>query len=81
MMREYSARTQHELNSAGNRSQHVIIVFLLMSRVIVAPNDVLTPFDLRDQIFRVNVEFSAYNRGQKIFSKICPRVTFWLEKS
>ena len=84
MMREYSARTQHELNSAGHRSQHVIIIFfLLMSRVMLAPNDILTPFDLRGQIFRVNVELSAYHRGQKfvdIFSKKCPRVTSRLEK-
>ena len=28
----------------------------IMIRVILAPNDVLTPFDLRAQIFRVNVE-------------------------
>ena len=34
-------------------------------RVILARNDVLTPFDLRVQIFRVNVEFSTCCRGQK----------------
>ena len=69
MMREYSARTQHELNSAGHRSQHVIIIFLLMSRVILDSNEVLTPFDQRCQIFRVNVELSVYYRGQKCFRK------------
>ena len=38
-----------------------------MSRVILAPNDVLTPFDLRAQNFRVIVEFSTCHRGQKFF--------------
>ena len=42
---------------------------LLMTRVILARNYVLTPFDLRAQIFRVNVELSDYYRGQKKFSK------------
>ena len=37
-----------------------------INRVILAQIDVLTPFDLRAQIFRVNVESSAYYRGQKI---------------
>ena len=41
-----------------------------MNRVILAPNDDLTPFDLRAQIFRVNAEFSARYRGQKKISKI-----------
>ena len=41
----------------------------LMIRVILAPKERLTPFDLRAQIFRVNVELSAHNRGQKNFSK------------
>ena len=31
----------------------------IMIRVILAPNDLLTPFDLRAQNFRVNVEFST----------------------
>ena len=39
----------------------------VMTRVILARNDVLTPFDLRVQIFRVNVEFSTCYRGQKNF--------------
>ena len=51
-----------------------------MIRVIIAPNDLLTLFDLRAQNFRVNVEFSTCHRGQKIFSKKCPKVTFRLEK-
>ena len=51
-----------------------------MSRVILARNDLLTLFDLRAQNFRVNVEFSTCHRGQKIFSKKCPKVTFRLEK-
>ena len=38
-----------------------------MTRVILAPNDVLTPFDLRAQMLRVNVELSAYYRGQFFF--------------
>ena len=38
-----------------------------MTRVILAPNDVLTPFDLRAQNFRVNVEFSTCHRGQNFF--------------
>ena len=41
----------------------------VMSRVILAPKERLTHFDLRAQIFRVNVELSAYNRGQKKFRK------------
>ena len=40
-----------------------------MTRVILASNDFLTPFDLRAQIFRVNVELSVHYRGQKIFRK------------
>ena len=51
-----------------------------MIRVILAPNDVLTPFDLRAQNFRAIVEFSTCHRGQKNFSKKCPEVTFRLEK-
>ena len=58
----------------------VMILKLVIIRVILAPNDLLTPFDLRAQNFRVNVEFANYHRGQKIFSKKCPKVTFWLEK-
>ena len=46
-----------------------------MTRVIRASNDVLTPFDLRAQIFRVNVELSVHYRGQKICSQKCPKVT------
>ena len=46
-----------------------------MNRVILAPNDVLTPFDLRAQIIRVNVELSVHNRGQNFFSQKCPKVT------
>ena len=42
---------------------------IIMIRVILAPKERLTPFDLRAQIFRVNVELSAYNRGQKKFRK------------
>ena len=38
-----------------------------MTRVILAPNDVLTPFDLRAQNFRVIVEFSTCHRGQNFF--------------
>ena len=51
-----------------------------MARVIHALNDDLTPFDLRAQILRVNVELSVHYRGQKIFSKKYLKVTFRLEK-
>ena len=51
-----------------------------MTRVILAPNDDLTPFDLRAQILRVNVELSVHYRGQKFFSKKCPKMIFRLEK-
>ena len=57
-----------------------MILKLVIIRVILAPNDLLTPFDLRAQNFRVNVEFANYHRGQKIFSKKCLKVTFRLEK-
>ena len=41
-----------------------------MTRVILAPNDLLTPFDLRAQNFRVNVEFSTINNvDRKFFRK------------
>ena len=40
-----------------------------MIRVTLAPNEVLTPFDLRAQIFMVNIELSAYSREQKIRKK------------
>ena len=42
--------------------------FIVMIRVILAPNDLLTPFNLRAQNFRVNVEFSTQHRGQKNFA-------------
>ena len=38
----------------------------IISRVILAENDALTPFDLRAKIFRVNVELSGCYRGLKI---------------
>ena len=41
-----------------------------ITRVMLAPNDVLTPFDLRTQNFRVNVELSAYYRGREKFRKM-----------
>ena len=39
----------------------------IMTRVILAPNDLLTLFELRAQNFRVNVEFSTCHRGQNFF--------------
>ena len=51
-----------------------------MTRLVLARNDLLTSFDLRAQIFRVNVEFSTCYHGINFFSKKCPKVTFWLEK-
>ena len=51
-----------------------------MIRVIHARNDLLTSFDLRAQIFRVNAEFSTCYHGHKKFSKKWPKVTFRLEK-
>ena len=56
------------------------IMLEVICRVIFALNDLLTPFDLRAQNFRVNVEFSTCHRGQKNFSKKCPKMTFRLEK-
>ena len=41
-----------------------------MISVILVQNYVLTPFDLRAQIFRVNGELSAHYRGQKFFEKM-----------
>ena len=46
-----------------------------MTRVILARNDVLTPFDLRAQILRVNVELSVQYRRQNFLSKKRPKVT------
>ena len=46
-----------------------------MTGVILAPNDDWTLFELRAQIFRVNVELSVHYRGQKIFSQKFPKVT------
>ena len=54
--------------------------FQNICRVILAPNDDLAPFDPRTQILRVNVELSVHYRGQKNFSKKCPKVTFRLGK-
>ena len=51
-----------------------------MSRVILAPNDLLTPFDLRAENFRVNVEFSTCHRGQKNFRKNVPKWPFGSKK-
>ena len=55
------------------------IMLEIICRVIVAPNDLLTPFDLRAQMFRVNVEFSTCHHGQTFLSKKYPKVTFRLE--
>ena len=55
--------------------------FKVIIRVILAPNDLLTRFDLRAKNFRVNVKLSVHYRGHKFFSKKCPKVTFWLEKN
>ena len=52
-----------------------------VTRLVLARNDLLTSFDLRAQIFRVNVEFPTFYHRQKIFLKKCPKVTFWLEKN
>ena len=49
-------------------------------RVIVVKNDAMTPFDLRAQIFKVNVQLSVYNREQLFCSEKCSKVTFRLEK-
>ena len=51
-----------------------------MFRLVHARKDLLTSFDLRAQIFRVNLEFSTCYHGQNNFSKKCPKVTFQLEK-
>ena len=45
------------------------VFYKVMARVLLDPNDVLTPIELRAQIFRVNVELSAYYHGEKHFSK------------
>ena len=45
-----------------------------MLRVILAPNDLSTPFDPRAQNFRVNVKLSVHYREQFFFSKKCPKV-------
>ena len=37
-----------------------------ITRVILAPNDLFTPFDLKAQTFRVNVEWSTYYHGPMI---------------
>ena len=51
-----------------------------MIRVVHGSNDRVTPFDLKAQNFRVNVEFYSHH-GQIFFSKKCPKVTFRLEKN
>ena len=38
---------------------------LVINRVIHAPKEHLTPFDLRADIYRINVKLSAYYRAQK----------------
>ena len=45
------------------------IILDIIARVFLGSNEVLTPFDLRAQIFRVNVELSPYYRGQFFFEK------------
>ena len=52
------------------------VFYKVMTRVLLSPNDVLTPFELRGQIFRVNVELSTYYREQKKISKKCPKIFF-----
>ena len=48
-----------------------------MIRVILAPNDLLTSFDLRAQKFRVNVEFSLNIVDKNFFEKMSlDHVTF-----
>jgi len=46
-------------------------------RVNLATNDILTPFDLRAQTFRVNVELPAFYRGQKFFKKFFRKGPFF----
>ena len=36
-----------------------------MTRIILAPNDLLTPFDLSGQICRVSAELSTYGHIEK----------------
>ena len=55
--------------------------FRIMFRIIPAPKDRLTPFDLRGHIFRVSVEVSTYLISliildKNIFRKKRPKVTF-----
>ena len=45
-----------------------------MPRVILAPHELLTLFDLRGQTFRVNLESSTYSHGYT--RKSSPKVTF-----
>ena len=52
-----------------------------MIRLVLARNDLLTSFDPRAQIFRVDVEFSTCYHAQNKISKKWSKVTFWLENS
>ena len=42
----------------------------VLVRVIHGPKDRVTPFDLKVQTFRVNVEFSTYHHEQKKIEKM-----------
>ena len=48
----------------------------IMTRVILAPNDLMTPFDLRAQNFRVNLKLSLHYRGQKFFFEKMSEILF-----
>ena len=50
--------------------------FVIMTRVISVPYELLTPFDLRGQTFSVNIDFSSY---RKSLACLCPLIMVTLK--
>ena len=50
--------------------------FVIMTRVISVPYELLTPFDLKGQTFSVNIDFSSY---RKSLASLCPLIMVTLK--
>ena len=69
LKRKSKEKSQKQIQSPQRKHLLVDKVPTHINRVIHAQKERLTPFDLRAQIFRVNVNLSVYYRGQFFFRK------------
>ena len=70
LKRKSKEKSQKQIQSPQRKHLLVDKVPPHINRVIHAQKERLTPFDLRAQIFRVNVNLSVYYRGQFFFEKM-----------